>query len=355
MNTNNRYERYERYETGFYGREESSSYERIANGLGWFSIGLGLAEVVAPGAVANLIGINDDSGRRNMLRSPLYGMRELAAGAGILSQSQPAPWLWGRVAGDLFDLSSLATAYANEQNDRKRVAMGIAAVVGVTVLDVLCAKALSGEQYQSSRQSSQPETTQVILINKPPEEVYGFWHNYENLPRFMKHLQSVQSIGDRRTRWVANGPAGKTIQWEAETVEDQPNRMIAWRSAEGSEIYNSGAVNFEQAPGGRGTIVRVDLQYDPPGGRFGAMVAKLFGKDAGQMLYDDLRAFKQIMEVGEVVNSDASIHTGMHAAQPPYPNEPTLEQQRGQSAGGYEAGRYQSEQNTGKRREREYA
>jgi len=108
----------------------------------------------------------------------------------------------------------------------------------------------------------------------------------------------------------------KIFEWEAITEQDQPNRLIAWRSAEGSEVNNSGTVFFEAGPGGRGTIIRVDLTYSPPGGSVGAGLAKLIGKDGSKMLADDLRAFKQVIETGEVLQSDASIHTGMHAAQP---------------------------------------
>jgi uncharacterized membrane protein len=297
-----------------------ANYERLAKGLGWFSIGLGLAEVAAPGTIAKLIGIADDEKNRMLLRSPVYGMRELGAGAGILSTPQPAGWMWSRVAGDILDLGSLAAAYNNEANDRKRVMMGIAAVLGVTVLDVLCAQGLSASEGEQST----PSTTKAITLNKSPQEVYAFWRNFENLPRFMRHLESVHESGGNRSLWRAVGPAGKIIQWEAEITQDEPNRLIAWQSLPGADVQNSGRVTFEPGFYGRGTIVKVEVAYDPPGGAVGAMVAKLFGKDANQMLDDDLRAFKQIMEIGEIVNSDASIHSKMHPAQPPRMDERTL-------------------------------
>jgi uncharacterized membrane protein len=107
------------------------------------------------------------------------------------------------------------------------------------------------------------------------------------------------------------------VEWDAETLEDRPNSLIRWRSTADSDVVNAGTVRFDEAPGKRGTIMRVDMSYDPPGGALGSLFAKLFGKDADQQLYDDLRWLKQILEVGEIVNSDASIHTGMHAARPP--------------------------------------
>jgi len=298
--------------------KESQTYEKIANGLGWFSIGLGLAEVLAPGAIANLIGISDDDRNRTLLRSPLYGMREMAAGAGILTQSNPAGWLWGRVAGDLMDLSSLAAAYRSDENDKTRLTVATAAVLGVTALDVLCAQRLSQSSTQDgAEESGTTHVTRSVTVNHAPEEVYSFWHDFQNFPRFMQHLESVQMTGDRRSHWRAQGPAGKSVEWEAETVQDEPNRLISWRSVEGSDVRNSGTVRFEAGPNGKGTVVRVELDYDPPGGMIGAAAAKLMWKAPDQMLDDDLRRFKQIMETGEVVKSDASIHRKMHPAQPP--------------------------------------
>jgi uncharacterized membrane protein len=299
-------------------RRESSGLdsERIANGLGWFSLGLGIAEIAAPGAIADFIGIRSEKGKRALLRSPLYGMREVAAGAGILMQHQPASWLWGRVAGDFVDITSLAVALRSRENDRGRVAAALVGVLGVTALDYYCARQLSEKESNGRWTGRSNRSVKSIWVNKSPEEAYGFWHNFEQLPRFMRHLESVQTIGEGRSRWRATGPMGKTFEWEAHTEQDQPNRLIAWRSSEGSEVQNCGTVFFERGPGGRGAIVRVDLSYDPPGGTVGAGLAKLLGKDAGQMLEDDLRAFKQVIETGEVIQSDASVHPSMHPAQP---------------------------------------
>ena len=155
-----------------------------------------------------------------------------------------------------------------------------------------------------------------ITVNRPADEVYGFWRNFENLPRFMKHLESVQMTGDRRSHWKANAPAGKTVEWDAETTEDRPNELIAWRSVEGADVPNAGVVRFVDAPGGRGTEIHVDLRYDPPAGKLGALFAKLFGEEPSQQVDGDLRRFKQVLEIGEVTQSDASIASGMHPAQP---------------------------------------
>ena len=142
--------------------DQGVSSRQIANGLGWFSIGLGLAELAAPNLVASLIGVADDSKTRNILR--FYGAREFAAGVGILSDSNPSRWLWARVAGDLLDLSSLSKAMTSDENDRGRAIAATAAVVGVTVADVWCAMQLSNGEGASgqARQSTAPISSSII-------------------------------------------------------------------------------------------------------------------------------------------------------------------------------------------------
>ncbi len=300
-----------------YGQPEDSGRAggRLANGLGWFSIGLGLAEVAAPAQVAQLIGIGDDGRNRALLR--FYGLREIAAGVGILSQPNPAGWMWSRVAGDLLDLASLGSAMKAEDADKGRLTTVTTAVIGVTALDLYCARQLSDAGEREGRTKDRAvRARKSIIVNRSPEEVYRFWRDLQNLPRFMSHLESVQIIDDRRSHWRAKGPGGVTVEWEAEILEDRPNEFSAWRSLEGADIDNSGSVRFERAPGGRGTVVRVEMEYAPPGGRISAKIARLFGAEPGQEIEQDLRAFKQVMETGEVIKSDASIHRGMHPAQP---------------------------------------
>jgi len=139
-----------------------------------------------------------------------------------------------------------------------------------------------------------------VTINRPAEELYRFWRDFANLPRFMKHLDSVSVSGQRRSHWVATGPAGTNVKWDAEITEDRPNELIAWRSLEGADVANAGTVRFEPTAGGRGTVVRVVLDYTPPAGALGAAVAKLFGEEPRQQVEGDLRRFKNIMEAGEI-------------------------------------------------------
>jgi uncharacterized membrane protein len=144
------------------------------------------------------------------------------------------------------------------------------------------------------------EIKKAITIDKSPAELYRFWRHFENLPRFMTHLKSVQSTGHGRSHWVARAPLGATAEWDAEITAERDNEFIAWQSLEGARIPNHGCVRFQAAPGGRGTEVRVTLAYAPPMGKLGAAVAKLFGEEPNQQLDEDLRRFKCLMEAGEI-------------------------------------------------------
>jgi uncharacterized membrane protein len=143
-----------------------------------------------------------------------------------------------------------------------------------------------------------------VTINRSASELYRFWRNLENLPRFMSHLESVERITDTLSRWRAKGPAGTDVEWNAEIINEVPDQVIGWRSIEGSDVVSAGSVNFDEAGPGRGTRVRVRLQYSPPGGKVGAAVAKLFGRDAATEIREDLRRFKQLIETGEVATNE---------------------------------------------------
>lgn len=145
---------------------------------------------------------------------------------------------------------------------------------------------------------------EVATINRNIHDVYEFWRQFENFPRFMRHLESVERLDGSRSRWRARAPAGMTVEWEAETLADREDEWIAWRSLPGSQVDNSGSVRFSRAPGARGTEVRVQLQYTPPAGPLGRGVAWLFGEEPEIQVKDDLRRFKQLMETGEIPISD---------------------------------------------------
>jgi uncharacterized membrane protein len=289
--------------------------EKLARGLGWFSLGLGLAELLAPRGVAKVAGLRGNTG---LIR--LFGLREIASGIAIFTQGKrPAGALWSRVAGDALDLACLGAAFASPDSNKGRVAFATANVLTVSALDVLCAQLLSADGDGAKTERRGVPVNKSIVINASAEEVYGFWRDFENLPQFMRYLESVKVTGEGRSHWVAKAPGG-SVEWDAEVIEDQPNRLIAWRSVEGSEVETSGTVRFEPAAGGRGTVVHVQLNYNPPGGTFGALIAKLFGEDPDGQMQIDLRRFKQVIELGEVVVSDGTLtgegYTEQRPAQP---------------------------------------
>jgi uncharacterized membrane protein len=147
-----------------------------------------------------------------------------------------------------------------------------------------------------------------FAINCTPEEAYMFWHNFENLPRFMRHVESVRLLSDGRLEWTAIGPMGTRVHWKAEITEDLQNRRIAWRSVPGSDFHNRGYVEFRPAPGNRGTIVTASIEYEPPAGALGRAAAAIFGKDPEFAIREDLRRFKQLIEAGEIPTIEGQSH-----------------------------------------------
>jgi uncharacterized membrane protein len=276
-----------------------ASAERLAHALAWFSVSLGLAEMLAPRLISRLVG--GDGKYTNLIR--LYGLRELASGLMIFGQgTRPATAVWARVAGDAVDIATLAAAGASPRMNKGGVAVAAAGVLGVTALDLYCARGLTRDR----RGEEVIRMTRSVVVNRPPHELYAFWREFENFPRFMYHVNSVRNTGPGVSHWVVDGPAGTTVEWDARITADTPNELIAWQSLEGADVENRGSVRFEPRPGNRGTIVRVDVVYRPPGGRAGRLAAMLFNESPEQQIYDDLHRFKQIVETGEIVRSDGS-------------------------------------------------
>lgn len=147
-----------------------------------------------------------------------------------------------------------------------------------------------------------------FAINCAPEEAYKFWRNFENLPLFMRHLQSVKVIDDLRSEWKAYGPLGIRLRWVAEITDEAPNQWIIWRSLPGADVENIGSVQFRPASGGRGTIVIAVMEYNPPAGALGKTLASILGKDPAFTLREDLRRFKALLEAGEVPTTEGQSH-----------------------------------------------
>lgn len=150
----------------------------------------------------------------------------------------------------------------------------------------------------------------IVTVNLPVEQVYAFWRNLENLPRFMRHLESVHDLGGGRSHWVVQGPGGKRVEWDAEIIEDKPNEMISWRSLSGADVDNAGSVWFQRAPG-MGTDIKVLMKYSPPAGKLGVVIAKMFGRDAEAELEEDLFILKALLETGR---APEKVHASDRAA-----------------------------------------
>jgi uncharacterized membrane protein len=157
----------------------------------------------------------------------------------------------------------------------------------------------------------------AVTIDRPRDELFAFWRNFENLPRFMEHLVSVRVDTPTRSHWEAKAPGGKTVEWDAEIVNEVPYEIIAWKSVGEPDVANAGAVNFFDAPGGRGTIVRVTLDYEPPAGRLGAMVSHFTAEEPDRQIREDLRKFKQLMETGEITTSARRVEDSAYVGATP--------------------------------------
>jgi uncharacterized membrane protein len=291
----------------------------LMRGLGWLSVGLGMPPLITPRGFGQALGVGDAP--RHRAAAAFVGVRELTAAAGLLRQKNPV-WLWSRVGGDLMDLSMLAWALKNHDGrGRPRTVAATAVVAGITGVDA----------YAAVTRSRRPVTMEVhgtTTVAQAAQESYDLWRRLEELPQFMAHVDEVRAIGDGRTHWRAGAPFGRTVEWEAEIVDDVPGEHISWRSVAGADIRNSGDVRFVPAPGGRGAEIHVTLRYDMPGGKLGETVARLAGENPRQQLDDGLRRFKQVAETGEVVKSEgapggkrARHEFPQHPAQPLSPGE----------------------------------
>jgi uncharacterized membrane protein len=197
-----------------------------------------------------------------------------------------------------------------------------ASVIGGSALAIygVTRKSLSGAAlaavggllvYHGATEQKGPSRIHVertVTVLKPVNEVYRFWRNFENLPRFMNHLQSVKVTGDRSSEWTARAPLGTNVSWHAEITDERENQYIVWRSLPGSDIESVGSVQFREAPGDRGTEVTVALQYNPPAGKAGDAIARLFGETTAQQVREGLRHFKQLIETGEIATTQGQPH-----------------------------------------------
>ncbi|ATQ73586.1 cyclase/dehydrase [Massilia violaceinigra] len=279
------------------GPPRAAREARLGIALGWLSIGLGLAGLMAPRFMARAAGMPDWP---HVMR--VVGMRELVSGVGLLNRPHDQLWRWSRVMGDAMDLGIVGVAAIHPYANRRRLASTALALASVGALDLRAGNppritpshgALTGPQGGQRVQHA-------VSIHRPAGECYRFWRDLARLPEFMQHLESVTVIDERRSHWCASGPAGRKIEWDADITDDQPGQLLRWRSVPGADVDNAGSVRFIPANGGRATVLQVQMSYHPPAGRAGAAVARLFGEEPLIQVRDDLRRFKQLIETGEI-------------------------------------------------------
>lgn len=293
-----------------------STDKRLARFLGVLSAALGVPMTFMTRRFLRFIGVEETP--RSIMWTRVVGVREHGPAIGLLAQERPVAWLWARVAGDVMDLALLGASMGQrkerrvlgmrmrkQQPDRGRQLAATGAVAATLGLDTLAAVSMSRTDKQDPNEGPE-HVKSAITVWRSPDETYSFWHDFTNLPRFMAHLESVEPSEKGHSHWKAKAPIRGSVEWDAEIVEDLPNRLIAWRSVDGADVDNSGTVRFNPAPGGHGTEIRVEMRYAAPGGPVGATIAKLFGEEPQQQVEDDLRRFKQLIEAGEITRSDGS-------------------------------------------------
>ena len=259
--------------------------QALATAFGGLSSGIGAWYAAAPRHFLQTIGAPPT--RRRIITTRLVAAQELMVGMSLLMDGRATRWLASRVAGDALHGVMLALTTRSSDVDRTRIRATWAAWLGITAADIAATAAASRIDKNGAAQDQPTGSTnavavladggvrQAVTINRSPEEVYAYWRELENLPDFMKHLERIEVIDDRLSHWVAKAPIVGSVEWDAEIIEDRPGELIAWESRSGSQVWNSGEVEFRRASSDRGTEVHVRLEYSPPGGAFGAAIARI--------------------------------------------------------------------------------
>jgi uncharacterized membrane protein len=267
--------------------------------------------------MAQLIGLPGDDDQQNVMR--VVGAREIASGVAILAQAKPTPGLWLRVGGDIMDLALLRSAMESPQAAKDRVTAATLVVLGITAADVISGAMMTAEPNApyEAMQARNLEVAAAVTVQAPVTKVFALWEGFQGLPRFMSDAASVQITGEGKSRWTMPGPAGTTMEWDVAITDSRPNEQIAWSTAEGSPLSAQGTVRFRSASGNRGTQVIFTAQVHVPGEELGKKIAHPIVEALRLKIGSDLRRFKQLIELGEIVHSDDSIIPGPNPAQPP--------------------------------------
>lgn len=275
------------------GPKASPQLPALARGLGWFSLALGLGELLAPRQISRAIGVREE----HATLVTLLGLRELVSGLGILTrQDQTNAWMKSRVLGDVIDLSLLGAAFGTRKRDPVKLVFATAAVAGVTALDVLCAVRGARATREDLR-----EITHSIAVQKPIEELYDSMHKLGDLPRAFPHLESVQVRADGRSHFRMKPLAGKRYEWDVEISDAVRPERFSFRCVHGDSIEHCGDVAFQKLGEGRGTLVTIQLFSSPALRRASAVGLSVA---LGHELKAGLRRWKQWLETGEVATTE---------------------------------------------------
>ena len=279
--------------------------EQVAIALGWFSIGLGLVEILKPSRLTRAF---DTHHQEPIYR--LYGARELAAGAGLLLNRDKSPWLYARLAGDALDAVTLALGLGGRRQGN--VMAGLAAVAGVTALDLWAARAL-GDQERRAITAAGPhksggrawrhgifDVERSVTINKDADTLRDLWMDPPTLPRIMAHIADIEQLGAGRARWTVPTPLGP-YSWETQLVSNDQEDALRWETDGANALIRRGVVRSATAPKKYGTVMTAALTFDPPGGMLGRGTAALLGDQMPGALVDKtLLYFKALAETGEI-------------------------------------------------------
>ena len=323
----------------------------MTSGLAWCNIAVGFSQLVAPDALARLIGLRPSPHTRMALRA--VGIREITTGYALLSNSHSTPWLWSRLAGDAMDLSLLVAGVGRRADDRTRAARTAFAIASGALVNVYAAAHTGRSRRRHPISSVEPVSAgrvltpvgralapaveakapelvdqvpvaltavrtahQMVTVSRPAADLYAYWRDFENLPSFMRQLESVVCADGARSHWVMRAPGGSRYSLEAEIVADVPGELIAWQTTLSDTAAHSAAtVRFLPTPSGRDSTVHLRLEYSPSAGALGEVVARLFGVEPSQQLETDLTAFKQLMELEE--GARARGRNALRTAAPP--------------------------------------
>ena len=265
---------------------------RSARALGWFSLGLGLAEVAAPRALARLLGARP----RPTLTRTAYGLRELAVGAGLLATDRPRPWVWARVAGDALDLATLAAIARRPDARGGAVALAIGSVAAVTALDVRTALALGGHETDGVPTGAETVRGSVV-VDRPPDEVYWAWRDPVTVATMLSRYLEVRAESPGLAHLRPRAPLGRALRWSWSVPDEEPGVFMRFRSLPGSAVPNGGTATLHAVDGGA-TRLEVDGWFRAPGGRAGAAALSGLRLAAEAALGDVLRRFKDLVESG---------------------------------------------------------